>query len=79
MLDASGRVPQAITQGNRVEMGNYDQCLNIHEELETGTVINGRYCYSGLAIPINVTDSNSLSSLSLYEVVCEYMDFKTCT
>lgn len=34
MLDASGRIPQAITQGNVYDFGMYDQCLNVHQEID---------------------------------------------
>lgn len=51
MLDASGRIPQAITQGNVYDLGSYDQCLNIHEQI--GDIdIKGKYCLGGLAIPL---------------------------
>lgn len=50
-MDASGRIPQAITQGNVYDFGTYDQCLNIHERI--GDVdIKGKYCFGGLAIPL---------------------------
>lgn len=52
-MDASGRIPQAITQGNRRDGGTYDQCINIHENLDIGE-LKGKYCYAGLAIPLSV-------------------------
>lgn len=50
MLDASGRIPQAVMQGNTYELGTYDQCVNIFEVLGNVTV-KGKYCLGGLAIP----------------------------
>lgn len=49
MLDAYGRIPQAITQGNTLDIGTFDQCLNIFENLEVGE-IRGKYCYGGLIL-----------------------------
>lgn len=51
VLDASGRLPQAITQGNDLDLGMYDQCLNIHEEIGNVT-IKGKYCSRGLSLPL---------------------------
>lgn len=69
MLDASGRIPQAITQGNTIDMGTYDQCVSIYKELDTGD-IKGRYCYSGLAIPLITT--NNGQSVQSDEVVRKF-------
>lgn len=58
MLDAFGRIPEGLTQGNLVDMGMFDQCLNIFEKLDT-TEIKGRYCYGGLIIPVLEQNTNS--------------------
>lgn len=44
VLDSYGRVPQALTQGNNIDLGMADQCLY-------GDV-KGRYCMAGLVLPI---------------------------
>lgn len=72
MLDSSGRVPQGVLQGNSIDLGNYDECVNIHEELETGD-INGRYCYSGLAIPLRLTNTDVLSPVNYTEAVRRFL------
>lgn len=59
MLDASGRIPQAITQGNRRDVGTYDQCVNIYKKLDVGEV-KGKYCYAGLAIPLAILNNTSI-------------------
>lgn len=51
VLDASGRIPQAVTQENFHDLGMYDQCLKIHEKAN-GVVVKGKYCYGGLVIPL---------------------------
>lgn len=51
MLDSYGRIPQAITQGNIVDLGTMGQCLDIYEVLEDVT-IQGRYCFGGLIVPL---------------------------
>lgn len=54
VIDSFGRIPQAITQGNSYDLGTYDQCINIFEQLN-GVDIKGKYCVGGLAIPYEVT------------------------
>lgn len=50
MLDSSGNIPVGILKGNVVDLGFYDQCLEIRHEIGEG-VINGKYCHAGLLIP----------------------------
>lgn len=73
VLDASGRIPQALTQGNKIDLGSYDQCVNIREPLAT-TTIDGKYCYSGLVIP---TSLDGLSpAISFDDVVCSLICYR---
>lgn len=69
MLDASGRIPRSISQGNRRDEGTYDQCVNIYKKLDVG-VVKGKYCYAGLAIPLSLLNATlSTSVLSVEEIV----------
>lgn len=70
MLDAFGRIPQAITQGNNIDLGSYDQCLNVFHETNH---IKGKYCLNGLNIPLlevfpKYWKVSNLSSLFLFEL-----------
>lgn len=56
VLDAYGRIPHSLTQGNNVDLGSFDQCINIFEHLDSETEIRGKYCYGGLVIPLIDTD-----------------------
>lgn len=38
-------------QANNADLGMFEQCLNILEKLDEVT-IKGRYCYGGLALPL---------------------------
>lgn len=51
MLDAYSRIPRELTEGNNVDFGMFDQCINIKESLNN-TSIQGKYCYGGLVLPI---------------------------
>lgn len=61
VLDAFGRVPNAITQGNIMDLGTYDQCVNIFVETKT-TNIRGKYCLNGLMVPLSIADLPFLSN-----------------
>lgn len=60
MLDSYGRIPQAVTQGNNLDLGTYDQCVNVLERLEFGD-IHGKYCFAGLIVPL-VNNSDATPS-----------------
>lgn len=61
MLDSFGRLPQAITQGNYYDLGTYDQCTNIFENINN-TEIKGKYCIGGLSIPLTDLNVNIVGS-----------------
>lgn len=64
MLDASGRTPQALFQGNRYDLGTYDQCVNMQEMVENET-IKGRYCTAGLILSLPESTNPGLLSVCL--------------
>lgn len=49
VLDSYGRVPQAITQGNNIDLGTIDQCVSGD--------IQGRYCVGGLLLSKDALDN----------------------
>ncbi|XP_034827096.1 nose resistant to fluoxetine protein 6-like [Maniola hyperantus] len=49
-LDAGMRVPRGILQGNLVDLGNYLQCLGIHENVNDMS-IEGKFCM--IRVPMN--------------------------
>lgn len=61
MVDSYGRIPQAITQGNALDLGTYDQCVSINEQVNS-VEIQGKYCSYGLAIPLSNTGLQSFNS-----------------
>ncbi|KAJ0175773.1 hypothetical protein K1T71_008932 [Dendrolimus kikuchii] len=50
--DPGIRTPRGILQGNNVDLGNYHQCLGIHNDLNDMT-IQGKYCL--IRVPLNQT------------------------
>lgn len=59
VLDAYGRIPKGLTQKNSVDLGLFHQCINILENLNSIS-IRGKYCYSGLVIPLIPADQRVL-------------------
>lgn len=63
VLDATGKLPPGVLQGNFNWLGSYDQCVKISAELpvyKNGTQIGtdkafgGRYCSASIPIPIKM-------------------------
>lgn len=51
MYDASSKIPTGIASGNKVDLGQFDQCLNVDklleakfEELDVKVEMKGKYC-----------------------------------
>lgn len=74
VLDAYGRIPQGFAQGNFIDLGMFDQCLNIAEKVDD-IDIKGKYCYNGLIIPfINLNPSTlQVNQIVSVFVVCVYV------
>ncbi|CAG5010484.1 unnamed protein product [Parnassius apollo] len=73
MLDATGKVPSGILQGNGIQLGNFDQCLGSRArvQLDTGSVVRvqGKYClaridlkaeHPDLEIPVHLAQAKNL-------------------
>lgn len=76
MLDAFGRIPHSIAQGNNVDLGSFDECVDIYEHMDSG-LIRGRYCYGGLAIPlVDNTYNVSLSKEKVSDSLLQSIDTK---
>lgn len=48
VLDATAKIPSGLLQGNGIQLGNFDQCLEVRArvQLDTGSIvkIQGQYC-----------------------------------
>ncbi|KAJ8922594.1 hypothetical protein NQ315_007624 [Exocentrus adspersus] len=63
MLDASGKPGAGLLAGNIYVMGNFDECLNIHEE-NNNTIIDGQYCTVTVTPGSYANDVTSLWEMS---------------
>lgn len=68
MLEATGSFPTGVLLGNTVDLGLFDECVQISKELENST-INGRYCYSGLYVALSES-TTALDSRSMVVKTC---------
>ncbi|KAH8280767.1 hypothetical protein KR054_010700, partial [Drosophila jambulina] len=50
MLDAWGNKPSGFLYGNRVDMGNYEQCLRVDGTISETHHIKGKYCFMDLPV-----------------------------
>lgn len=43
VFDSSSKIQSTILGGNLIDFGGFDQCLEIHEETDSG-LIDGKHC-----------------------------------
>ncbi|XP_068627614.1 uncharacterized protein [Battus philenor] len=73
MLDSTGKIPSGILQGNGIQLGSYDQCLESRArvQLDTGSIVKvqGKYClaridlkaeHPELEIPVYLAQARNL-------------------
>ncbi|XP_062140090.1 nose resistant to fluoxetine protein 6-like isoform X2 [Drosophila sulfurigaster albostrigata] len=71
MIDAWGSKPAGILSLNIIDLGNYEQCININQLIATNHAIKGKYCMA--EIPFGKMlgiESNVIRSVSLKIGVC---------
>ncbi|XP_038213499.1 nose resistant to fluoxetine protein 6-like [Zerene cesonia] len=73
MLDATAKIPSAMLQGNGIQLGDFDQCLESRArvQLETGSIVKvqGKYClavmdvkaeHPTLEVPVDLLQGRNL-------------------
>ncbi|KAH8347531.1 hypothetical protein KR059_012045, partial [Drosophila kikkawai] len=45
MIDAWGSIPSGLLTGNLYDLGNFDECLSVREEINQTRTISGKYCF----------------------------------
>lgn len=50
MIDSWGTIPSGYLYGNRIDMGNYDQCLGVARKVSESQHIKGKYCMMELPV-----------------------------
>ncbi|SPP73715.1 nose resistant to fluoxetine protein 6 [Drosophila guanche] len=50
MIDSWGTIPSGYLMGNRIDFGNYDQCIRLDKTITDGHSIQGKYCF--LELPV---------------------------
>ncbi|EDX02122.2 nose resistant to fluoxetine protein 6 [Drosophila yakuba] len=50
MIDAWGTIPSGYFRGNRIDMGNYEECLSVEGIISVSHNIKGKYCLMELPI-----------------------------
>ncbi|XP_017034972.1 nose resistant to fluoxetine protein 6-like [Drosophila kikkawai] len=71
MLDSWGSKPSGFLYGNRVDMGNYEQCLRVDGTISETHHIKGKYCF--LELPIAKWlgfNSDFLAETNIKTAVC---------
>lgn len=53
VFDTGARIPRGILNGNTQDLGNYQQCLGIKEEIPN-SVVEGKYCMLKVPLEQNV-------------------------
>ncbi|KAK5638733.1 hypothetical protein RI129_013028 [Pyrocoelia pectoralis] len=74
MYDASGKLPSGVLDGNYVELGVFDECLNVATMYrdENETKLSGKYCLGYLYV-----NNTKVSTMTLFGCVALFMVLST--
>ncbi|XP_050744607.1 nose resistant to fluoxetine protein 6 isoform X1 [Drosophila biarmipes] len=61
MLDSWGSLPSGLLYGTFYDLGNFDECLTIHQQISGSQTIHGKYCF--LAVPLKDVIDTGITSL----------------
>ncbi|KAK5643896.1 hypothetical protein RI129_007741 [Pyrocoelia pectoralis] len=53
MLDATSKLPSGIAFGNTVDLGSFDECVNVFRQVNSSDTINGKYCLGKANVELN--------------------------
>ncbi|XP_020803371.1 O-acyltransferase like protein-like [Drosophila serrata] len=71
MLDSWGNKPSGYLSGNRVDMGNYDECLRVDGTISETHHIKGKYCFMDFPIAKWMGfDADNLSATNIRTAMC---------
>lgn len=83
MLDATAKIPSGLLQGNGIQLGDFDQCLESRArvQLETGSIVKvqGKYClatmdikaeHPDLEVPVDFLQGRNLIKSRVDDVSC---------
>ncbi|KAH8278553.1 hypothetical protein KR018_005172, partial [Drosophila ironensis] len=71
MIDSWGSVPSGILMGHLKDLGHYDECVRIDQDIGSGANLLGKYCLAQLPVLQLLGVGSAVSSLlSLQTAVC---------
>ena len=72
VLDASSKFPVGLMKGNILNVGNYDECLQVEVKEDWGSFI-GQHCMATIDIPTNIFPTGYISNLEVTNLFTEYL------
>ncbi|XP_020810599.1 nose resistant to fluoxetine protein 6-like [Drosophila serrata] len=66
MIDSWGSLPSGLLYGTFYDLGNFDECLKVHEEISNSQTIQGKYCF--LAVPLKDIIDTGIKALETMQV-----------
>lgn len=51
MLDAGGKTPHGLLEGNINSVGMFEECLGISHQRNNSRIIKGKYCMAKIPLP----------------------------
>nr|XP_017008645.2 nose resistant to fluoxetine protein 6 [Drosophila takahashii] len=66
MLDSWGSLPSGLLYGTFYDLGNFDECLEIHQQISSSQTIQGKYCF--MAVPLKDVLDTGITSLESMQI-----------
>lgn len=87
VLDATAKIPSGLLQGNGIQLGDFDQCVESRArvKLDTGSVVKvqGKYCLARIDLkadhpelegPVYLAQAKSLIRSKIDDVSCSFLE-----
>lgn len=69
VIDSWGSFPSGVLYGTFYDLGNFDECLKVHQTISSSQTILGKYCFMGIPIE-DVTEVEALKSMQIKIATC---------
>lgn len=67
VLDAGGKLPHGLLEGNMNGIGMFEECLGISQKRNDSRIIKGQYCLAKIPLPLSILGitKNMFTSLKM--------------
>ncbi|XP_002133659.2 O-acyltransferase like protein-like [Drosophila pseudoobscura] len=70
MFDSWGSLPSGMLYGNMLDLGNYDECLNVDHAVTASHSVRGKYCFAQVSLAASISSLLNIKTAVCFPASC---------